>query len=77
MKRTQIYLDESVLELLRQQSRVEKKTISEIIRQAMEAHLQTKVTKIRNQVDRVTGIRSDQKGNLDEYIRSLRRDRRT
>ena len=77
MKRTQIYLDESMLEYLRQQSRAEKKTISEIIRQVMEAHLHTNVTRIRNQVDRVTGIRSDRKGDMDEYIRSLRRDRQT
>jgi hypothetical protein len=77
MKRTQIYLDEPILELLRQQSKAEKRTISEIIRQVMEAHLQTNVTRIRNQVDRVAGIRSDRKGDLDNYIRSLRRDRET
>jgi hypothetical protein len=75
MKRTQIYLDETMLDLLRQQSRAEKKTISEIIRQAMEAHLQANESRIHNQVDRVSGIRGDQNGNVHEYIRSLRKDR--
>ena len=77
MKRTQIYLDETVFDLLRRQAKAEKKTISEIIRQVLEAHLKSNVTRIRNQVDRIIGIRSDQKGDVDEHIRSLRQDRHT
>jgi hypothetical protein len=77
MKRTQIYLDENMLDLLRRQSKAEKKTISEIIRQTMEAHLQKNVGRIRSQVDRVTGIRSDREGDVDQYVRSLRQDRQT
>jgi hypothetical protein len=75
MKRTQIYLDENIFDLLRQRSKVERKSISEIIRQTMEVYLQTNVIRIRNQVDRVTGIRSGRRGDVDEQIRKLRRDR--
>jgi hypothetical protein len=75
MKRTQIYLEEGIFELLRQQSKVEKKTISQIIREAIEAHLGTRVARIQNHSDRVTGIRNDQNNDVNEYIRSLRQDR--
>ncbi|MBN2552326.1 MAG: ribbon-helix-helix protein, CopG family [Spirochaetales bacterium] len=77
MRRTQIYLDENMFELLRRQSKAEKKTISEIIRRTMEAHLQNNVGRIRSQVDRVTGIRRDREGDVDQYVRSLRQDRQT
>jgi len=75
MKRTQIYIDENMYKLLEVESKIEKKTISEIIRETIESRLQTNVEKLIVKAERFRGLRSDEVNNVDGYIKTLRRDR--
>ena len=75
MKRTQIYIDENMYNLLEIESKIEKKTISEIIRGSIESRLQANVEKLILKAERIRGLRSDEKYNVDGYIKKLRRDR--
>lgn len=75
MKRTQIYIDENMYKLLEVESKIEKKTISEIIRGTIESRLQTNVEKLIVKAERIRGLRSDQANNVDGYIKTLRKDR--
>ncbi len=76
MKRTQIYLDETMYKLLEKESELEKKTISEIIRESIDSHLQANIDKLLTKADRVRGLKKDETYDVDEYINSLRRDRK-
>jgi len=75
MKRTQIYIDENMYNLLEIESKIEKKTISEIIRGTIESRLQANVEKLILKAERIRGLRSDEEYNVDGYIKKLRRDR--
>ncbi len=75
MKRTQIYIDENMYNLLKIESKIEKKTISEIIRGTIESRLQANVEKLILKAERIRGLRSDEEYNVDGYIKKLRRDR--
>lgn len=76
MKRTQIYLDETMYKLLEKESELEKKTISEIIRESIKSHLQANIDKLLTKAYRVRGLKKDETYDVDEYINSLRRDRK-
>ncbi len=75
MKRTQIYIDENMYKLLEVESKIEKKTISEIIRETIESRLQANVEKLIVKAERIRGLRKDKVNNVDGYIKTLRRDR--
>ena len=75
MKRTQIYIDENMYKLLEIESKIEKKTISEIIRGTIESRLQINVEKLIVKAERIRGLRSDEANNVDGYIETLRKDR--
>ncbi|HEB11445.1 MAG TPA: ribbon-helix-helix protein, CopG family [Spirochaetales bacterium] len=75
MKRTQIYIDENMYKLLEVESKIEKKTISEIIRETIESRLQANVEKLIVKAERIRGLRKDKTNNVDGYIKTLRRDR--
>lgn len=75
MKRTQIYIDETIYKLLEMESKLKKKTISEIIRESIESRLQANADKLIAKAERARGLRGDETYNVDGYIRTLRKDR--
>ena len=76
MKRTQIYIDEMMYKLLEAKSKVEKKTISQLIRESIEARLRPNADKLIATVERVRGLRRDEHFDVDNHIRALRKDRK-
>lgn len=70
MKRTQIYLDEDIYELLKLESRIKKKRISYLIREALREKYteETKAALIKN----ICGIWKDRDIDSDEVVTGLR-----
>ena len=78
MRRTQIYLDETLYSLLRRESKKEGKTVSEIIRERLwktfESDLNRKEA-LLEAAEEVFGIWKDKELDVKSYIRKLREDR--
>ncbi len=76
MKRTQLYLDEELSDKLIEISRKEKRTISQLVREALKTvYLKEKRPDILETLQRCKGIWKDRRGlDTDNFIRELRRD---
>lgn len=75
MKRTQIYLDDAALEYLREESKLEHKSISEIIRESIHDRMKHNKNNIKSAVNEAFGIWENRDFDTEEYVRKLRRDR--
>lgn len=75
MKRTQIYIDENTYKLLKKESKITGKTISELIRESIKGKMNRRVDEILRRTEDVYGIWKDREFDTQEYIRDLRRDR--
>lgn len=78
MKRTQLYLDEDVWNLLKTRSRAMNTTISELVRKAVRERYADKLDQRREAMRAFAGIRRDVRHptGTEAYIRNLRRGRR-
>lgn len=78
MKRTQLYLNEEIADKLAEISRKEKRTISQLVRDALEiVYLEERRADILKAFKRCRGIWADRKGfDTYKFIRRLRRDTR-
>ena len=75
MKRTQLYLNDSLFEKLKKMGQKENKTISELVREGLEkAYFSVKQSEA---LETIRGLWGDRKLDTARYIRSLREDRRT
>ena len=75
MKRTQIYIDESTYKLLKKESKITGKTISELIRKSIEGKINQRVDEILRRTEIVYGMWKDKRFDVEEYISDLRKDR--
>lgn len=71
MNRTQIYLDEQFSEALKRQSKIQKKKISQIIREILRDSLLSNKNKAVSVSD-LAGIWSTRNFDTDKYVRNLR-----
>lgn len=78
MKRTQLYLDEKISEKLAEISKKEKRTISQLVRDALEiVYLKESKPDMLEALQKCRGIWADRKGfNAYKFIRQLRKDTR-
>ena len=76
MRRTQIYLDETLYDYLRHESETKKKTISDIIRENIRSSMPGNAEKIIRSASKVYGIWKDRELDVDTYVRNSRRDRK-
>lgn len=75
MKRTQIYIDEDTFGFLEKESKIEKKSISEIIRESIKVKMKNRNNEIIKKMKSVYGVQQDKKVNGDECVRKMRKDR--
>ena len=75
MKRTQIYIDEGTLLHLQNESEIEHKTISVLIRESIKDKIHHKKYNIIKKMDIIFGLWEDRTDDVDDYIRNVRRDR--
>ncbi|MHB8510391.1 MAG: ribbon-helix-helix domain-containing protein [Candidatus Dormibacteria bacterium] len=80
MRRTQIYLEERQLADLNRTARAHRRTVSEIIREAIDEKFATpeEVDRFERTLAAAAGIWADRTdlGSTDDYVRRTRRDRR-
>jgi hypothetical protein len=76
MKRTQIYLDDQTYEYLRHESQARHVTISEVIRESITEKMGRKVQQTLKAVERISGIWMDRDFDVDQYVRTARKDRK-
>lgn len=80
MRRTQIYLDHTQVARLRSAARATHRTVSEVIREAIDEKLERPdpAEEFDGALRRVMGIWADRNdlGSTDDYVRKLREDRR-
>ncbi len=78
MKRTQLYLDEDAWHILDEISREKKKTVSQLVREAIdEVYLKEKKPDIMDALEECKGMWSDRRDlDTEKYIRQLRKDTR-
>lgn len=79
MHRTQIYLSENEMIYLRNLSRIKKKTLSELIREAIDKfYVIGKKQKLSQAIDVVFGIWADRRDmpKTKQYLRALRKSKR-
>jgi predicted transcriptional regulator len=79
MVRTQLYLDDSVHERLRRLARKQGRTVSDLVRDALERIYGAAGTERQlKTLDAIAGLWRDRDdlGTTDEYVRRLRRDTR-
>jgi Arc/MetJ family transcription regulator len=78
MRRTQLYLDDDLWTVLRLQARIEKTTVSELVRRAVRERYSVDREKRKQAMEAVIGIWKDRTdiGDSTEYVRKLRRDTR-
>ena len=74
MKRTQIYLEEDILQVLKKESLIKKKNISSIIRDTLREKFLNK--KSTNTIDEAAGIWKDRDFDTEDYVRNLRKGKR-
>jgi len=75
MRRTQIYLDEVIYQYLLNESKLTKKTISELIRQNLETSIQLKNHHLAEHAQAFFGLWKDRDIDPSSYVRDLRKDR--
>ncbi len=75
MKRTQIYLDEELLSILKIESKLKKKKVSMLIRETLRAKYLNKDKKLLL-LEKAAGIWKDRNFNTEQYIRKLRKGKR-
>lgn len=75
MKRTQIYLDEETYSILKNESKIADKTISEIIRSTIRNKYQYKTCDTVRKMNAVFGMWRKSSFDTDGYIRLMRKDR--
>ncbi len=75
MKRTQIYLDEELFDMLEIESREGHKSISELIRDSIYEKYGYRSIVIKKRLESVFGLWKNRKFDTDKYIRELRKDR--
>jgi len=79
MKRTQIYLDEKLHSLLKEESRKTGKTVSEIIRQRLWSSFkenQDKKEQLLKALDRAFGAWEERDIDIESFVRELRKGNR-
>jgi hypothetical protein len=76
MRRTQIYLDETLYDYLRHESEARKKTISDIIRENIRNSMPGNADRIIQSASKVYGVWKDKEIDVDAYVRGTRRDRK-
>jgi Arc/MetJ family transcription regulator len=78
MRRTQLYLDDDLWTVLRLQARIEKTTVSELVRRAVRERYSVDREKRKQAMEAVIGIWKDRTdiGDSTEYVRKLRRGKR-
>jgi Ribbon-helix-helix protein, copG family len=78
MHRTQLYLDDDLWNALRTQARKQGTSISELVREAARARYLGRLTKRREAMQAIIGMRKDVSESVDstEYVRRLRRGKR-
>ena len=77
MKRTQIYLDDTLYMVLKEKSKRSKKSISEIIRESLRKVLFPKSELLIKNMEGIFGLWSDRKAlDPDQYVREIRKGNR-
>ncbi|HKD13545.1 MAG TPA: CopG family transcriptional regulator [Candidatus Angelobacter sp.] len=78
MKRTQLYLDDDLWNVLHAHARTEKTSISDLVRQAARARYIGKFDERRDAMQAFVGIRKDRSELVSavDQVRSLRRGKR-
>jgi len=78
MRRTQLYLDDDLWNVLRARAREEGTTVSDLVRQAARERYLGKLEERRQAMQALVGIRKDRSELSDsvEYVRRLRHGRR-
>jgi len=78
MRRTQLYLDDDLWNVLRTQARGQGTTVSDLVRQAARERYLGKLDQRRQAMQAFVGIRKDRSEMSDavEYVRGLRRGTR-
>jgi len=75
MKRTQIYLDETTYRYLKRESLIRKKTMSELIREAIKEKMLNKKRKILSSLEEIIGIWKDKDIEPENFLQKVREDR--
>jgi len=75
MRRTQIYLDEEIYAYLKRESSLRKKTISELIREALKEKITNRRKRILKALNEAKGLWKDREINPSEFVRNIREDR--
>ena len=77
MRRTQIYLDDEIYEILKQESLILGKSASQIIRENLKKNLVNKSNKISDAIDNSKGAWKDKPDfKIKDFIRKLRKGNR-
>ena len=77
MRRTQIYLDDEIYEILKKESLILGKSTSQIIRENLKKNLVNKSDKISNAIDGSKGAWKDKPDfKINYFIRKLRKGNR-
>jgi hypothetical protein len=79
MRRTQLYLDDDLWNVLHARARSQGTTISDLVRKAVRERYLGNLEERRKAMLAFVGIRKDRKDlpdSTEEYVRSLRRDTR-
>lgn len=78
MRRTQLYLDDNLWNVLHERARSRKTTVSELMREAVRERYLNGRDVQRKAMEQFVGIRKDHSGSPDavEYVRKLRRGSR-
>lgn len=75
MKRTQIYIDEDLMQILKIQSKLKSKTVSEIIRDTLKEKFLKKRQR-KQFFSNAAGLWKNQKFDVDDYLRNIRKGKR-
>ncbi len=75
MVRKQIYLDEEIVSYLDNESILEHKSVSELIRNNIRKNISHNIEDLIQTMKKSAGIRKNESGDVEDYIRRLRRDR--
>ena len=76
MKRTQIYIDDTMYEYLKKESETGHITVSEVIRRSIHERMNRKVRKALKAADRVFGLWKDRDFDVERHLRDIRKDRK-
>jgi hypothetical protein len=78
VKRTQLYLDDDLWDALHARARIQKTTISDLVREAAREKYMADFDARRRAMEAFVGIWKDREdiGDPDEYVRKLRHDTR-